>query len=96
MRISLERSGGFIGIPMTMTIDTDALPMAEVIQLRKWVDAANIDRLPAHIPSPGNQTDRFRYELVIEDKGQRHTLCFGETAMPSVLKPLVDWMMRSR
>ena len=96
MQISLERSGGFIGVPMTKTIDTDNLPMTEVIQLRKWVDAANIDRLPTHIASSGNQTDRFQYQLLIEDKGQRHAISFGEAAMPSTLKPLVDWMMRSR
>ena len=96
MRIFLERSGGFIGIPMTMTIDTDRLPMVEVIQLRKWVDAAQIDCLPACIASPNNQPDRFQYELVIEDKGRRHVVSFGETAMPSSLRPLIDWMMRSR
>jgi hypothetical protein len=95
MRISLERSGGFIGIPMTTVIDTDTLPMAEVIQLRKWVDAAKIDRLPTHIASPSNQSDRFQYELTVEDKGRQYRVSFGEAAMPSALQPLVEWM-RSR
>jgi len=70
--------------------------MVEVIQLRKWVDAAQIDRLPACITSSGNQPDRFQYALVIEDQEQRHSVSFGETAMPSSLRPLIDWMMRSR
>lgn len=92
MRISLERSGGFIGIPMTTTVDTDTLPMAEVAQLRQWVDAAHLDRLPAQIASPNNQPDRFQYQLTVEDKGQRHTVAFGESAMPRELQPLVNWL----
>ncbi|MBD3880628.1 hypothetical protein IFO70_02555 [Phormidium tenue FACHB-886] len=94
MRITLERSGGFMGIPMTTSIDTTCLAADEAAQLHQLVEASNFAQLPALI-APTNQPDRFQYRLTVENHEQSQTLSFSESTMPLAVQPLVDWLLKT-
>jgi hypothetical protein len=95
MHISFERSGGFIGTPITTTLDTATLSPEHASQLRQLVDAADFFNVPATIAPSSSQPDRFQYRVTIQDDDRRHTVTVGEAATPSTLKPLLDWMMEA-
>ncbi|MBD2461796.1 hypothetical protein H6G89_12125 [Oscillatoria sp. FACHB-1407] len=91
MQISMERSGGFTGIPLVVTVDTVTLSPAEAEHLRQLVNAADFFRLPEAIADTP-QPDRFHYQITVQDNGQHHTVSVSESAMPAGLRPLVQWL----
>lgn len=91
MQISFKRSGGFTGIPMAITVDTNALPATEAAQLQRLVEAANFFQLPTKMTAAG-QVDRFQYQIAIEENGQQHSVTVSESALPDPLRPLVEWL----
>jgi hypothetical protein len=95
MRISLERSGGLMGVPRVTTVDTKTLAANEAAQLHQLVEAAQLSQLPPQMTARGNQPDRFQYELILEDGGEPHRIAFSESAMPDSLRPLVDWLWQT-
>ena len=94
MQITLERSGGFTGIPLTITVDTASLSPDQATQLRHLVEAADFFHLPA-APSTPAQPDRFEYEVTVQEGDRKHTLTFGEVAVPEALRPLLNWLMET-
>ncbi len=90
MRISLERSGGFANIPLQVSVDTDALPPDQTIQLRQWIETAQFFDLPSDRVTP-MQPDRFQYQITVEEGDRQHSITVSESAMPDHLKPLVQW-----
>ncbi|MGV0023363.1 protealysin inhibitor emfourin [Phormidesmis priestleyi] len=92
MKIFFERSGGFAGLIMTTSIDTETLSSTEANQVCQMVEAADFFNLPATIASP-SQPDRFHYQITVEEGDRQHTIQFGESAMPDRLPPLVDWLL---
>jgi hypothetical protein len=89
MKIQLERSGGFTGIPSRSSIDTDLLAPEERKALLDLVEAAHFFELPAKIPPAAVGADRFSYKLSIESGGQSHTVEFNEANTPQQLSPLI-------
>ncbi|ALF53873.1 hypothetical protein ACX27_15060 [Nostoc piscinale CENA21] len=92
MRITFERTGGFAGITKKKTLDTNNLPAKEAKELPLLVQAADLFRLPAQIPSPNPQSDRFQYRLTVEDNDKQHTVIVSEAALPGTLRPLIEWL----
>ncbi len=93
MQISLERSGGFTGIPLTITVDTATLSSAQATQVRHWVEASDFFRLSS--PSTPAQPDRFEYEVTVRDGDRSHTVTVGEAAIPEPLRPLLSWLIEA-
>lgn len=92
MRISFERSGGFAGMMMTVSIDTSKLPPNEATQVKSLVDAADFFQLPPAIAA-ANQPDRFQYHVTVAEPKRQHSVIVGESCMPGTLRPLVEWLM---
>jgi hypothetical protein len=92
MRISLKRSGGFTGIPLSITVDTTTLSPEETIQFQQMVEAADFFHLPATIPA-APQPDRFQYQVTVEEQDRTHRVSVGESAVPPTLKPLLNRLM---
>lgn len=93
MQITLQRTGGFAGIPMTKSVDSAKLPPAEADRLRQMVESAGFFQLSPHMtakPAP----DRFQYLLTVTENGKSHSVSMDETALPPALKSLVEWLMR--
>ena len=93
MRMTFERTGGFAGMKMTKVIDTETLPTEVANQLRRLVDAADFFHLPTTITSKSRQPDRFMYRITVEDNSEHHAIEVSEQAIPSPLRPLIEWLM---
>jgi hypothetical protein len=92
MQVSVERSGGLMGAPLTTMLDTSNLTAIDAAQLQELIEAADFFHLPAIIPSAA-QPDRFRYTITVQAGDRQHTVAVGESTLPSTLKPLLDWVM---
>jgi hypothetical protein len=90
MKIKLERSGGFTGIPLRANIDSDSLAAEESKALQEMVKSSGFFDLPAKIPPSAAGADRFNYKITIETEGQSHTVEFSEANTPAELAPLVQ------
>ena len=94
MRAILERTGGFAGMRLTATADTDMLSDTDAEQLRQLVNGANFFALPELIVPQQPQPDRFQYTVTIEDEGRTHTVTASEAAIPASMRPLTDFLAR--
>lgn len=93
MRITLQRTGGFTGIPMTKSIDGATMSADELSRLRDMVDKTRFFQMPPVI-SGAPQPDRFQYQILIERDGKQHRVTVDETVVPLELKPLLDWLIK--
>jgi len=93
MHVTLQRTGGFAGIPLIKSIDAASLSASEIAYLQQMLETARFFELPALIPSKP-QPDRFEYQIIIEQDGKKHSVTASEQALPAELKPLVDWLIR--
>jgi hypothetical protein len=92
MHVTIQRTGGFAGIPVIKSIDAASLSASEIDDLEQMIESARFFALPALIPSK-SQPDRFEYQITVEQNGKKHSVTAAEPALPPELKPLVDWMM---
>jgi len=96
MRIYYEQSGGFAGIDISTTVNTDSLPADEVNKIQDLVNKANFFSLNSVSSQPEMGADYFHYKITVEmddnnDKnGQEktHTLEIYDP-VPVQLKPLI-------
>ncbi|MGH2522981.1 MAG: protealysin inhibitor emfourin [Anaerolineales bacterium] len=89
MRIDFERTGGFAGMRVSLTVNTESLPPEEARALREMVEAARFFDLLTTIPSTAPGADQFQYKLLVEDEGRQHTIEVGEASAPPTLQPLL-------
>jgi hypothetical protein len=92
MIVDFVRSGGFTGMRLAATIDSQKLPEEEAAQLQGLVDAADFFSLPRRLRSAGPGADRFQYSVTIATDGHRHTVQAGEDAVPPTLNPLIEYL----
>jgi hypothetical protein len=94
MRIHFVRTGGFAGMRLASTIDSEMLPEDEVQALQSELDNARFFELPAQLTVGGGGADRFQYEITIEDGRNKHTIEAGESGLPGHVQPLVQHLER--
>ena len=92
MQIQFERTGGFAGMRIAAAIDLESLAPQDEHELRHLVDAAGFFRLPQVITESTPNADRFVYRVTVEAEEQRHTVEVSEGAVPSSLRPLLEWL----
>lgn len=92
LRAHLERSGGFAGLRASADVNSESLSSDETQHLRQLVDAAEFFKLPETIRAKNPGADRFQYKITIEDDQQTHTVVVDEAAMPTELRPLIQWL----
>ncbi len=95
MRIEFERSGGFAGLRISTTVESDSLAEEQADELCQLVEDAGFFELPAEITGPAAQPDQFVYQLTVETEEQRHTVRVENTTPPPRLQPLLDWLSRA-
>ncbi len=96
MKIYLKRTGGFTGIPFSVSVDTDQLEEKEREAILALVASAQFFSLPEKIPSSSPGADRFQYRITIERSGQSHTVEAGESSIPDALQPLIRHLIARR
>ena len=92
MHIQFERTGGFAGMRMTATMDTQTMPAEEAKKLLTMVEAANFFRLPSTIRPSSPGADSFQYKVNIEHQGQEHTVETGEIGISTDLRALLRYL----
>jgi hypothetical protein len=93
MKIYLERSGGFAGILITVSVDTSLVPSEQAGQIQEMVEDANFFNLSS-LPQPkSGPADYFTYKITVEaDAGTKHTVECTDIAMQPSIKPLIDFL----
>ncbi len=92
MQVQWERTGGFAGMRMAATIDSESLSEEEARQLRDLIERAGFFELPEEIGGPAEGADRFLYTFTVEMEGRRHTVRTSEAAAPPGLRSLIRWL----
>jgi hypothetical protein len=92
MRIDFKRSGGFAGLKMSKTIDTNNLNPDESKRAINLVESSGFFDLPTVISGTGE--DRYQYNLTIDWDGRKHGVQIDESAIPPKLMPLIEWIER--
>lgn len=78
MRLKIERTGGFAGLPAVGERDESELTAAEHRALKRLLQSP-----PPSTASPG--ADRFHYKITVEDENGTRELQVPEHAMPEAL-----------
>jgi hypothetical protein len=74
MRFHFVRTGGFAGLRLAATIDTEVLPEEECELLMDELDNANFFELPSVLEASSGGADRFQYEVTVERDEDQHTI----------------------
>jgi hypothetical protein len=94
MRVTLEQSGGFAGLMIMRTIDTQDLSPTETQQLEQLVKESDFFQLNS-VTNYASQADRFAYQLTIEQDGRSHSVQVSEENIPAQLRPLMEWVQQN-
>jgi hypothetical protein len=90
MRIYFERSGGFAGMLLSTTVDTDSLSQEEALYFQSTFEETGFFELPARLSAPQEGADRFQYRLTVETGERQHTVELSDASAPDDLRPLLD------
>ena len=93
MRIFFERTGGFSGLRFKASLDAELLPPQQARRLRKLLEESHFFELPLRLEPAVSRPDRFQYRLTVENDNCVHTVQASEDAIPSEMRPLLDWLM---
>jgi hypothetical protein len=94
VRVELIRSGGLAGLRHATAVDSEKLPEEEARQLRALVDRADVEGLAQRSPLRGRGADRFQYDVVVSDGGDRYEVTASEDGATAELRALIDWVLR--
>jgi hypothetical protein len=89
MRIMFERTGGFMGRSVSLTIELDDLPADQAGTLRRIVDEAHFFTLTENPPS-SPVPDGFQYTITIETEKVKHTVHTSDISATEELRPLLQ------
>lgn len=95
MKVRFVRSGGFSGIRLGVTLDTEALPPGEADRLDSLVAAASFFDQPASLTSPGRGADCCQYLVTVEDGDRKKQVDMDDLSVPDVLRPLLEYLLES-
>ena len=91
--ILYERTGGFMGRNVFLTLDLDSLPPPQAETLRGLLETSNFFSLPES-PATPPAPDEFNYSITVNTDMIEHTIQTSDTAMDESLRPLVDELGR--
>jgi hypothetical protein len=86
--IHFERSGGFMGRKVKLTLDLDSLPPDQAETLRGLLETCDFFSLTPsdQLPVP----DEYIYRLTVTTATIEHTVETSDTRMDDALRPLVE------
>jgi len=92
MQIIFERSGGFMGRKVSLSLDLEELPEDQAQILKRLVDESGFFDLSINPPEK-SVPDGFTYSILINTETNQRTIQVGETNFPPVLRPLLENLM---
>lgn len=94
MRVHFERSGGFAGMRMQASLDTDSMPPEDARTLCDLVEAAGFFELPAAIGEAAG-ADQYAFQITVTTDAREHTVTTTGEPLPPAVQALVDWLSRA-
>jgi hypothetical protein len=87
-QIDFERSGGFMGRKVSLSLDFDDLPLDQAETLDLLLQEADFFHLE---DSPGRPSlpDGFQYTITVTTDSERRTIRTSDTTAPDKLRPLI-------
>jgi hypothetical protein len=92
-KIYYERTGGFMGRKVSVTIDLDDLPEEQAELLDELLDEADFFELPADLTKP-TMPDSFTYNITISSEERQHSVRVSDATAPEDLRPLLEELSR--
>lgn len=89
MQITFERSGGFAGMRMSYSVDTEELPPEKAQAIKDLVEQVDFFNLPDVLPEEAALPDQFQYELTLETEAEKHTLKTTESGATAPVQALL-------
>ena len=93
MRITLDRTGGFMGMRFSTTVDTDSLPPEEADSLRAMVQSAGLLAEKPHVSSSPGHPDQYGYMVTVVERDKTYATSVQERDVTRELRPLLDLLM---
>jgi len=88
-KIDFERTGGFMGRAVRLSLDLDDLPADQTETLSLLLDEADFFSLedpPGKAPLP----DAFQYTITVTTDSAQRTIRTSDTTAPEKLRPLIN------
>ena len=95
MQVTLVRTGGYTGIPLTVSVNAANLAADDANDLRQLIETTNFFHL-SDVADTSVQPDRYEYEITVESGDRTHTVNLSETAVPEALQLLIKWLLARR
>ena len=92
-KIFFERTGGFMGRKVSLTIDLDDLPAEQVDLLDELLDEADFFELPSDLTKSA-MPDAFTYNITVSSETRQHSVRVGDATIPDDLRPLLEELSR--
>jgi len=92
-KILFERTGGFMGRKVSLSIDIDDLPKEQAELLEDLLDEADFFELPADLTQP-TVPDAFTYNITVFDDDEQHSVRCSDSTAPDDLRPLLEELSR--
>ena len=103
IRVDVERTGGFAGLPgppgrpTLASADTDSLSAEESRQLARLVDELDLEALrAARAPATRSVPDAFEYDVRIARGAEQVRVHARDPDLPPELRPLVRFVLQRR
>lgn len=96
MRIYFERSGGFTGMHLATTIDTNRLPPEDAARLLEALEESGLLEMSAGALESGVEpgVDQIVYEVKLEVGSYEQTYCMSDETAPESAQPLFRQLTR--
>jgi hypothetical protein len=95
-RIEFERTGGFMGRKVSLSINLDELPPDQAQIIGLLLDESDFFNLPENTVKTG-MPDSFLYTITVTKEKQKRVIHTSETTAPEKLRPLIlDLSSRAR
>ena len=88
-KIFFERTGGFMGRKVSLTLDLDDLSAEQVELLDEMLDDADFFELPPDLTKP-TIPDAFTYNITVSSEKGQHSVRVGDATAPEDLRPLLE------
>jgi hypothetical protein len=96
MKIIFERTGGFMGRKVSLSLNLDELPADQSATLKRLVDESDFFNLDDS-PLKNNAPDQFLYMITVDNGKTQHTVHANDSSAPETLRPLLhDLLARAR
>ncbi|HTP01592.1 MAG TPA: protealysin inhibitor emfourin [Anaerolineales bacterium] len=92
MHIEFLRTGGFGGLRLATTVNTDRLPAEQASTVSRLISDAGFFQLPEKLLPPSPMPDRFQYKVTISDPDKTHSIEASDPAIPEALRPLLNYL----